>query len=75
MKLIDGKKTAQDIRAEIKAEVASRTAQGVRAPGLAVILVGEDPDLFQGRFGLLVFHDDLVVSHYHRYPPHIPSHP
>ena len=43
MKLIDGKKTAQDIRAEIKEEVASRTAQGVRAPGLAVILVGEDP--------------------------------
>ena len=43
MILIDGKKTAADIRAELGAEVAAATAQGHRAPGLAVILVGEDP--------------------------------
>lgn len=42
MILIDGKKTAADIRAELAAEVAAR-AEGKRAPGLAVILVGEDP--------------------------------
>ena len=43
MILIDGKKTAADIRAELGVEVAAATAQGHRAPGLAVILVGEDP--------------------------------
>ena len=43
MILIDGKKTAADIRAELGAEVAAAIAQGHRAPGLAVILVGEDP--------------------------------
>ena len=43
MILIDGKKTAADIRAELGAEVAAACAEGHRAPGLAVILVGEDP--------------------------------
>ena len=41
--LIDGKKTAKDIRAELGAEITEAAAKGVRAPGLAVILVGEDP--------------------------------
>ena len=43
MLIIDGKKTAQDIRAELATEVTAATAEGRRAPGLAVILVGEDP--------------------------------
>ena len=43
MILIDGKKTAADIRAELGAEVTAARAEGHRAPGLAVILVGEDP--------------------------------
>ena len=43
MILIDGKKTAADIRGEIAAEIASCVERGVRTPGLAVILVGEDP--------------------------------
>lgn len=43
MILIDGKKTAADIRGEIRTEIEQAVAQGVRAPGLAVILVGEDP--------------------------------
>ena len=43
MILIDGKKTAKDIRAELGAEITEAAAKGVRAPGLAVILVGEDP--------------------------------
>ncbi len=43
MLVIDGKKTAQDIRAELATEVAAATSGGRRAPGLAVILVGEDP--------------------------------
>lgn len=41
--IIDGKKISADIRAEIKAEVDAITAAGERAPGLAVIIVGEDP--------------------------------
>ena len=41
--IIDGKACAQRIRDQIREKVAARTAQGLRAPGLAVILVGEDP--------------------------------
>lgn len=43
MQLIDGKATAAAIRAELAAEVAALRAAHGRAPGLAVILVGEDP--------------------------------
>lgn len=43
MILIDGKRTAAEIRAELAAEVEAARARGRRAPGLAVILVGEDP--------------------------------
>ena len=43
MILLDGKATAQSIRTELKAEVAELTAKLGRAPGLAVILVGDDP--------------------------------
>lgn len=42
MTLIDGKKTAADIKAEIAAEVAAMVAGGKRAPHLAAILVGHD---------------------------------
>ena len=41
--LIDGKAIASSIRQEIAARVSARTEQGLRAPGLAVILVGSDP--------------------------------
>ena len=40
--IIDGKQVAADMRAELKAEVAKLKEQGV-VPGLAVVLVGEDP--------------------------------
>ncbi|MCB8879237.1 bifunctional methylenetetrahydrofolate dehydrogenase/methenyltetrahydrofolate cyclohydrolase FolD [Acidisoma cellulosilytica] len=42
-KIIDGKAFAAGIVAEVTAEVASIRAAGGRAPGLAVVLVGEDP--------------------------------
>lgn len=42
MILIDGKKTAAEIKQEIAAEVAEMTAQGLRAPHLVAILVGHD---------------------------------
>jgi methylenetetrahydrofolate dehydrogenase (NADP+) / methenyltetrahydrofolate cyclohydrolase len=41
--LIDGKEIAAQVRAEVKAEVDALTATGRRAPGLATILVGDDP--------------------------------
>lgn len=41
--LIDGKAIAQQIRTSVKEKVSARVAQGLRAPGLAVILVGSDP--------------------------------
>ncbi len=40
--LINGKEVAETIREKLKAEVAELTAQG-RTPGLAVVLVGDDP--------------------------------
>src|SRR5205809_1117025 len=40
--LLDGKKIANDIRAEVASEIRTLTAAGVR-PGLAVILVGNNP--------------------------------
>nr|WP_288467430.1 bifunctional methylenetetrahydrofolate dehydrogenase/methenyltetrahydrofolate cyclohydrolase FolD [uncultured Pseudomonas sp.] len=41
--LIDGKTIAANIRQQIAQRVAERREQGLRAPGLAVILVGSDP--------------------------------
>lgn len=43
MILLDGKATAAEIRAELKNEAAALLPVIGRAPGLAVILVGEDP--------------------------------
>lgn len=43
MQLLDGKATAATIREELRAEIAALTPRARRAPGLAVILVGEDP--------------------------------
>ena len=42
-KIIDRKAIAQSVRHEVAAKVQQRIAAGLRAPGLAVVLVGEDP--------------------------------
>ncbi|MDR2801988.1 MAG: bifunctional 5,10-methylene-tetrahydrofolate dehydrogenase/5,10-methylene-tetrahydrofolate cyclohydrolase, partial [Prevotellaceae bacterium] len=42
MVLLDGKKTAAEIKAEIAAEVAQLLVSGKRAPQLAAVLVGND---------------------------------
>lgn len=42
MQILDGKKTAQDLKNEIQAEVAHMKAQGKREPHLAAVLVGND---------------------------------
>lgn len=41
--IIDGKKIAQEIKDELKLEIKNLRAHSKRAPGLAVILVGDDP--------------------------------
>lgn len=42
-KIIDGKAIAQQIRTEVAVQVKQRLEKGKRAPGLAVVLVGENP--------------------------------
>jgi methylenetetrahydrofolate dehydrogenase (NADP+)/methenyltetrahydrofolate cyclohydrolase len=41
--LIDGKAIAADVRKSIKARIDDRRKNGLRIPGLAVVLVGADP--------------------------------
>jgi methylenetetrahydrofolate dehydrogenase (NADP+)/methenyltetrahydrofolate cyclohydrolase len=41
--IIDGKAVAAQVRADVAAKVADLVRQGRPAPGLAVVLVGEDP--------------------------------
>jgi methylenetetrahydrofolate dehydrogenase (NADP+)/methenyltetrahydrofolate cyclohydrolase len=41
--ILDGKKIAADIRAELREQVAALTAKGLRPPKLAVVLVGDNP--------------------------------
>ena len=42
-KLIDGKQIAAEIRSDVKAAVSARQEQGLPVPGLATVLVGDDP--------------------------------
>ena len=41
--IIDGKAIAAEVRNHVRGQVAARVAAGKRPPGLAVILVGQDP--------------------------------
>ncbi|HET6550837.1 MAG TPA: tetrahydrofolate dehydrogenase/cyclohydrolase catalytic domain-containing protein, partial [Solirubrobacter sp.] len=41
--LIDGKAIAQEVRDEVRERVSAWTKAGHEPPGLATILVGEDP--------------------------------
>lgn len=43
MELIDGKKIAEEIKAEIKREVQEMVSNKIRVPHLAAVLVGDDP--------------------------------
>ena len=42
-KIIDGTRIANQLKEQVKLRVQQRKAEGLRAPGLAVILVGADP--------------------------------
>lgn len=41
-RIIDGKRIAADLRKAVSEHITARSKQGLRAPGLAVILVGDD---------------------------------
>jgi methylenetetrahydrofolate dehydrogenase (NADP+)/methenyltetrahydrofolate cyclohydrolase len=41
--IIDGKAIANDLKAQLKQATDARISQGLRRPGLAVVLVGDDP--------------------------------
>ncbi|MBQ6724869.1 MAG: bifunctional methylenetetrahydrofolate dehydrogenase/methenyltetrahydrofolate cyclohydrolase FolD [Paludibacteraceae bacterium] len=41
--ILDGKKIAADIRAELREQISSLVAKGQRAPKLAVVIVGHNP--------------------------------
>lgn len=41
--LLDGKAIAENVRLEVKEQVLKRVAEGKMAPGLATVLVGENP--------------------------------
>jgi methylenetetrahydrofolate dehydrogenase (NADP+) / methenyltetrahydrofolate cyclohydrolase len=43
VRLIDGKAVAAAVRQRVREEVAALVDEGARAPGLATVLVGEDP--------------------------------
>lgn len=43
MNLLDGKKLASEIKAEIRLEVETMVARGARAPHLVAVLIGDDP--------------------------------
>jgi methylenetetrahydrofolate dehydrogenase (NADP+) / methenyltetrahydrofolate cyclohydrolase len=42
-KLIDGKAIAETLREEVKKQVSERIAKGLSAPGLATVIVGDNP--------------------------------
>ncbi len=41
--LLDGKALAAELRHQLQQQIKSQTDQGIRPPGLAVVLVGQDP--------------------------------
>ena len=42
-KLIDGKRIATAVKSEVRAEIDAAIARGLRRPGLAVVMVGDNP--------------------------------
>jgi methylenetetrahydrofolate dehydrogenase (NADP+)/methenyltetrahydrofolate cyclohydrolase len=42
-RLFDGKRIANDVKAEVRASIDAGVARGMRRPGLAVVMVGDNP--------------------------------
>jgi methylenetetrahydrofolate dehydrogenase (NADP+) / methenyltetrahydrofolate cyclohydrolase len=69
--LIDGKVVAAELKAEVREKIQAKMAEGHRQPGLAVILVGEDPaSLIYVRSKRLACEEIGIRSFYHALPSH-----
>jgi methylenetetrahydrofolate dehydrogenase (NADP+)/methenyltetrahydrofolate cyclohydrolase len=72
--LLDGKSLAKTIRADIAREISLRKQRGLRAPGLAVILVGDDPPShIYVRNKRQACEETGITSVYHHLPANIPE--
>ena len=73
-RILDGKKIAQALRGEIRERVQRRRAEGKRPPGLAVIIVGDDPaSLIYVRNKRRACEEAGIRSFAHDLPPDIPQ--
>jgi methylenetetrahydrofolate dehydrogenase (NADP+)/methenyltetrahydrofolate cyclohydrolase len=68
MQLIDGKKIAAEVRGELKTEIAALKAKGIE-PGLATILVGEDPASHVYVSSKIKMCNELGINSYHHHLP------
>lgn len=66
--IIEGKKVAQEIREELKAEIIQLKAKGI-APGLATVLVGEDPASQVYIRNKIKSCEEIGVQSFHQYLP------
>lgn len=70
--LIDGKTLAAKIRADIAREIAADVKQGKRPPGLAVVLVGDNPaSMIYVRNKRMACEETGIKSFYHELPAQI----
>jgi methylenetetrahydrofolate dehydrogenase (NADP+)/methenyltetrahydrofolate cyclohydrolase len=70
-RIIDGKLVSAKVRGEVREQVSARIAKGARAPGLATVLVGDDPASHTyvknkraaaAEVGIVSFHHELPAS-------------
>lgn len=70
-KLIDGKTLANALKTQMHARIQEKLAAGKKRPGLAVILVGEDPaSMIYVRSKRLACEEVGIQSFYHALPAH-----
>jgi methylenetetrahydrofolate dehydrogenase (NADP+)/methenyltetrahydrofolate cyclohydrolase len=67
--IVDGKAVAARVRAEVAREVAAIVARGERAPGLATILVGDDPASAVYVGGKRTASAEVGIADYHQHLP------
>lgn len=68
-KLIDGKAIAAEVRQVVKARIDERREKNLRLPGLAVVLVGQDPaSEIYVRHKVMACDEAGVISHSYTLP-------
>jgi methylenetetrahydrofolate dehydrogenase (NADP+)/methenyltetrahydrofolate cyclohydrolase len=72
--ILDGTETAKAIRQELAAEIDKYIAQGKRRPGLAVILIGDNPaSHVYVKNKVLACKKTGIESHLHQLPANVPA--